>query len=100
MSNFAAERDVGRPGTLALATLPCILTSHASLASDLAGMVLFRFLQLWNAAANDEIRLSPPQPRHMAMGLRNSGWLWNYGSHEVAGAVDTVEGRTHKASFD
>jgi hypothetical protein len=34
------------------------------------------------------------------MGLRNSGWLWNYGSHEVAGAVDTVEGRTHKARFD
>ncbi len=56
--------------------------------------------QLWNAAANDEIRLSPPQPRHQAMGLRNSGWLWNYGSHEVAGAVDTVEGRTHKQQFD
>jgi len=34
------------------------------------------------------------------MGLRNSGWLWNYGQHEVAGAVDTVEGRTHKAAFD
>lgn len=57
-------------------------------------------LQLWNAAANDEIRLSPAQPRHQAMGLRNSGWLWNYGQHEVAGAVDTVEGRTHKAAFD
>ena len=56
--------------------------------------------QLWNAAANDEIRLSPKQPRHAAMGLHNSGWLWNYGSHEVTGAVDTVEGRTHKASFD
>ena len=58
------------------------------------------FWQLWNAAANDEIRLSPPQPRHQAMGLRNSGWLWNYGSHEFAVAVDTVEGRTHKARFD
>ena len=65
-----------------------------------ADVVVLLRAQLWNAAANDEIRLSPPQPRHMAMGLRNSGWLWNYGSHEVAGAVDTVEGRTHKARFD
>eukprot|EP00283_Hemiselmis_rufescens_P010301 CAMPEP_0173418090 /NCGR_PEP_ID=MMETSP1357-20121228/321_1 /TAXON_ID=77926 /ORGANISM="Hemiselmis rufescens, Strain PCC563" /LENGTH=58 /DNA_ID=CAMNT_0014380519 /DNA_START=35 /DNA_END=211 /DNA_ORIENTATION=- len=57
------------------------------------------FTQAWNAASNDEIKYAP-RPEHVAVGLRNANWMWANGSREVHGAVDTVEGRQHKASFD
>ncbi len=59
------------------------------------------FLQLWNAAHNDEFSYhSHTAKKTTALGMSNASWMWHHGSAEVQDSVDMVEGKVKKHEFE